>query len=166
MANENLVKSRSWFERFAIAYTLTGGPPVLETETITDGQTIRVGDPVTKPTGTNRVSLATVTSDSFYGVSLGAGVGTAGVVTVVVAVGDRNTVFVARFNAASTDVDDGDEADIVSTGTAWRLEADTTEGHCLVVGHVPGDDITDATYGGRVYFVIKRSQWDLLVAVK
>jgi len=163
----NLVRKNTWFQRFSVAFTTTGDPPIVLMEVMAASQTLKVGDPVTKAAGV--ITKGTDTSGQIYGVCLGAAVTTAANegTQIPVAVADRNTVFVAQANGATNTIADGAECDIVSSGNTWKLEINaSTEDVAKIVKHVPGDDITDATYPGRLYFIWVRSQWDNLVAAQ
>ena len=161
----NLVKAKSWFQRFAVAFTLTGSPALVLHKPVAASQTIRVGDPVTISGGELSTGLAT--DNLMYGVAMGNVVTTAGneLTDCPVAVADRNTVFVGQADAASNGINDGAECDIIASGTSWLVDIGASlKGVCLIVGHVPGDIVADATTAGRLHFIWKRSQWDLLVA--
>ena len=163
----NAVKATSWFQRFYPAYTLTGGPPVISMEVMAASQDLKVGDPVTKSAGV--ISKGEATSGAIYGVCLADMETTADDegYEVPVAVATRNTVFCGQCDAASNGIADLAECDIIASGNAWLIDIGaSTEDVVHVIKHVPGDDITDATDYGRLYFVWKRSQYDGLVAAR
>ena len=159
----NSVKANSWLSHFQLAYTLTGAPPVIEWEVVADGEEIEFGMPVTK--ATNEVSEAVATSGALYGVALSAGI--AGD-EIMVAVGDRNNVFVGEADAKTDTLTFPMECDIIKDGTKGFLVdiGASEEGVCNVLGKVVDDDDTDTDDPGRVYFQIKRSQWDSIVAAR
>lgn len=160
----NAVKAKSWLPHFQLAYTLTGAPPVIEWEVVASGEEIEFGMPVTK--ASNKVSEATATSGALYGVALAAGDEGD---SIPVAVGDRNNVFIGRADAKTDTLDFPMECDIIVDGTTGNFLADvgaSAEDVLNVLGKVVGDDDTDTDDPGRVYFQIKRSQWDSLVAAR
>jgi len=162
---ENLVKAKSWFQKFAVAFTLTGGPAVVIHKPTAASQTIKRGDPLTISAG--EVSLGASDSGSIYGIAMADVTTTAAdeKTEVAIAVADRNTVFVGQADDQTDSIADGAECDIVDSGTKWLVDVgSSTEDVCLIVGHVPGDVVDDATTAGRLYFIWKRSSWDVLVA--
>lgn len=163
----NTEKAKSWFRRFRVAFTLTGGPPVVEDSPLAASQTILEGDPLTISSGD--ISEATALSGAIYGVAAETATTTAADegTEIGVYVADRVNIFVGQANAASSGINDGSECDIVVSSNVWRLNIGaSTKGVALVVGHVTGDDTSDSTDYGRLHFVWKRSQWDALVAAK
>lgn len=161
MGNAN--KAKTWFPHFKLGYTLTGAPAPVEHWPIASGVTVVAGAPVLLDDG--EIVLATATSGTLYGIANGNG--EAGD-TIPVLVGDRNTVFVGRSNAKTENITAFPaEADIVAVSDEWRVNIGASvEGVLQVVSLVQDDDDEDNTVPGRVYFKIKRSQWDQLVAAK
>lgn len=158
----NAVKAKSWLPNLRLAYTLTGAPAPIEWETVASGESIVEGGAVTKSFG--EISAATATSGSLYGVALAAGEEGD---EIPVAVGDRNTVFMGQCDEAIGSNTFPKEADIVITSDEFFVDiGKTTEGVLQAIGAVPGDDTSDGDDPGRVFFVIKRSQYDTLVAAK
>lgn len=160
----NTVKAKSWLPHFQLAYTTTGAPPVIEWATIATGETIEMGMPLV--IASSEVSEAASNSGALYGVALAAG--DAGD-KIPVAVGDRNNVFVGRADAKTDSLDFPMECDIVQNGTSGNWEADvgaSVEDVLQVQGKVVGDDDTDTDNPGRVYFQIKRSQYDEITAAR
>jgi hypothetical protein len=152
-------------KKFSVAKTTTGGPELVRRYPVKSGSTIEVGDPVFLDTDT--VVLPDETHSFLLGVSLEDGVGADGD-SVLVAVGDRNTIFMGMLNQAGTDYEDEiTPCDIVVSGTDFQIDPDAnTQDVLQLIGQVEGDDLTDTTNPPRFYFQILRSQWDSLVPIK
>jgi len=160
MSNAN--KADSWFPRFSVAFTLTGAPEMVQKYTIAAAQTIIVGDPVVFSAGASTIEKGASTSGAILGFALEAG--TAGD-EILVAVADRNTVFMAQADAATSAVVLPLACDTIASGSKWMVDIGATvEQTIRVIGLVPGDDTSDSTDPGRVLFVVHRSEWDGLVA--
>lgn len=151
----NTVKAKSWLPGFSVAYTLNGGPPLIQWCTV-GAVALKKGDAVIMTANVLLIALAD--SPLIYGVCLSGGI--AGAV-IPVAVADVNTVFVGQADAITSGVTTPDICDIIG-GTGAQL-IDIGANAELVVNVfrvVPGDDTSDATDCGRVYFQIIRSQFD------
>lgn len=164
----NSPKSDTWLPGFSDVKTTHGGPPTIEAIATDPASTaIAIGDPVTISSGL--ISVASATSATLYGVAMEAATAAecdAGKI-IDIAVGIRSNIFVGQCSGRSDGVDIGGECDIEgSTGAFYVNEDASTEGVLLIINHVLGDDQTDTSDCGRVEFVIKRSQYDALVAGK
>lgn len=160
----NSVKADAWYKHFRFAYTLNGAVPIVMHHVIADGETIEEGMALT--ISSNKVSEAASTSGALYGIA-GAD-GDAGD-SIPVYVGDRNNVFIGQCDAKTESLSFPMECDIVEDGTTDGHLVDvgaSTEDVLHLLGKVPGDDDTDTTDPGRVFFQIKRSQFDALVAAR
>lgn len=159
----NAVKSKSWLPHFRLAYTTTGGPAPLEWKTIATGQTIAEGAPLTITD--DEVSAATATSGTLYGVAAAGG---AAGESIPVYLATPENVFMGRVGADASAWDGPPESCDVSIVTGdFRVNlAGSTEEVLQVVAKVPGDDFDDDTVLPRVFFTIKRSQYDGRVAAK
>lgn len=158
----NSVKSKSWVPHFALAYTTTGGPPVIEHKVIASGQTIEKGMALT--ISSEEVSEAASTSGTLYGIALADGAATE---TIPVAVGCHTNVFIGRVDADASSLTTPLECDIVEVSNDHRVDIGaSTEDVLRVIGKVPGDDFDDTTYLPRVFFQILRSSYDGRVAAR
>jgi len=160
MSNAN--KAGAWNKRFSVAFTLTGAPEMVQEYVLASGQSVIVGDPVKFHTSASTIDKAAKTDGALLGFALEAG--SAGD-SILVAVADRNTVFMAQADAKTSDVVLPLVCDIVDSGAEWKVDIGATAQQVIrVIGLVPGDDTSDTTDPGRVLFVVQRSEWDGLVA--
>ncbi len=151
----NTVKAKSWLPGFTIAYTLNDAPAVLQWCTV-GAVALKKGDAVIMDT--NVLIIALANSPLIYGVCLADGdVGD----SIPVAVADVNTVFVGQADEITSGVTAPDICDIKG-GTGAQLVdiGENTDKVVNVLRVVPGDDTSDATDIGRVYFQFIRSQFD------
>lgn len=156
----NAVRAQSWPANFQLAYTKSGGNPVTDWR-VCDGA-VHSGAPVVLSTG--KVAEAGATSGALYGVALAAG---ADGDSIPIAVGDRENIFVGQADAKTEDIAPPAECDIVKSGDDFLIDIGASvEDVIHVIGKPPEDDQTDTTDCGRVYFQIKRSEWDALVAAR
>ena len=80
---------------------------------------------------------------------------------IPVAVADVNTVFVGQADAITSGVTTPDICDIKGATGAQLVDIGaSTEKVINILSVVPGDDTSDSTDCGRVYFQIIRSQFD------
>ena len=158
----NAYKASAWFKRFKIAFTITGAPEIVQKYTIASGQTIIVGDPVVFHTSASTIDKGASDSGALLGFAIEGGTGGD---EILVAVADRNTVFMAQADAVTSGVTLPLVCDIVASGSSWKADIGaTTEQVIRIIGLMPGDDTSDSTNPGRVLFVVQRSEWDGLVA--
>ena len=156
----NAVKAQSWAKHFSFAFTEHGGPPVIMHHEIASGQTIEKGMPLVL--ADDKVSEGATNSPLLYGMANAPGV--AGDF-IPVLVGDRGTIFVGQMDADPSALHYPMECDIVEQSTVWKVDVGgSVEDVLLLLMPVPGDDLTDTTDVARVYFKIKRSSYDQLVA--
>lgn len=151
----NTVKAKSWLPGFSVAYTLNGGPPLIQWCTV-GAATLKKGDSVVM--GANVLTIGLANSPLIYGVCLAGGL-TGEVIPVAVA--DVNTVFVGQADGVTSGVTTPDVCDIIGATGAQLVDiGEATELVVNVLRVVPGDDTADATDCGRVYFQFIRSQFD------
>lgn len=157
----NAVKAKAWASGFSLAYTTTGAPPVIMWHAC--AAAVKRGDAVIL--NNLKVQIALATSGTLYGVALASG---AVDDVIPIAVGDRNNVFVGQADDKTEIITAfPHECDIIGATGVMKLDIGASVedvAHCL--GYVPGDDKADATVPGRVYFQIKRSSFDELVAAR
>ncbi len=163
----NSVKADSWFPRYLPAYTLSGGSPAVEHVVVAASQTIYRGEPVTRAYTTGKLSLATSSSAAIYGVACQNVVTTSADEGTVIEVWVANddTVFVGQCNAASSTGYPTLLCDIVSSGSGatkkWLINIGATSTTVVtIIEKVPGDDTSDATDYGRVYFKFGKTQYN------
>lgn len=154
----NASKVGSWFQRFSVAYTTTGGPSVMQEFPTAASQTITVGAPLTLNTATGEVSVATATSTEILGVAASAVTTTASdektIVKVWLAV--ASNVFIGQSDAATSGLHEGGAAAGIRVSSGkWMIDIgdDNNTDVVLVLAKVPGDDESDNTYPGRYYFI-------------
>jgi len=157
MANAKAAKS--WPKHFALAKSRSKNPTIVHKEVVTAA--VEKGMALVLSSG--KVEEAASNSAQLFGIALADG---ATEDVIPVAVGDRNNVFIGQ-------VDDADissttfpfECDIVEVSDDHRVDVGaSTEDVILVIEPVAEDDLDDTTDGARVYFQIKRSSYDDLVA--
>lgn len=157
----NLVAQKSWQTKFAFAKTTHGGPPEMDELPVAASQTIVAGDPVTLSSG--ELSLATANSTSIAGIAAGNVTTTAANEKTKLQIykSTANMVFMARADAATNTINIGDKPGIRTSGGIWYIDIgdDNATNVVEVVDRVGGDDITDGTYWGRLYFIWNRSPW-------
>lgn len=153
MANSE--KAKSWPKHFAFAYS-QGGSDAPIIEWITAASTIEKGMPVALNSG--QVEEATATSGQLYGIANNdAESGD----DVMVYVGHPDNVFVGQTDGDHSSKNPPFVCDIVQSGTEWRIDfGNNDEDVVNVIKKVPGDDDSDTTDPGRVYFQIHRSSYD------
>ena len=151
----NTVKAKSWLPGFSVAYTLNGGPPLIQWCTV-GAVALKKGDSVVMAANVMTIGLSD--SPLIYGICLADGdVGA----VIPIAVADVNTVFVGQADAITSGVTTPDICDIKGATGAQLVDiGETTEKVVNVLRVVPGDDTADATNIGRVYFQFIRSQFD------
>lgn len=158
----NAVKAKSWLPHFSLAYTTTGGPPVVEHKVVASGQTIEKGMALT--ISGDEVSEAAANSGTLFGVALADG--DAGD-TIPIAVGCAENVFMGKVDADASSISLPLECDIVEVDDEHRVDfGSSTEDVLRVFAKVPGDDFSDTTNLPRVYFSIIRSSYDGRVAAR
>jgi len=155
----NAQRAKTWFKSFRVAYSKTGSPPVIVWRTT--GEALYEGDPVV--IASNSLTEAAATSGALYGICLA---DTDSGDEAPVAVADGNTVFVGQADDDTGTLTDLPQlVDIVEGTDGWKVDVGaTTEKVIRVIDYVPGDDTSDTSEPGRLYFQIHRSQWDELVA--
>jgi hypothetical protein len=157
----NLVAQKSWHTKFAFAKTTHGGPPEFDEQPVAASQTIVEGDPLTISSGV--LSLATANSTSIAGVAAGDVTTTAAdeKTPLLYYKATEHMVFVARADAATNTIDVGAKPGIRTNAGIWYIDIgdDNATNVVNVLDKVPGDDITDGTYYGRLYFIWNRSPW-------
>lgn len=158
----NAVKAKSWAPHFSLAYTTTGGPPVLEHKTVADGETIEKGMALT--ISGDEVSEAASTSGALFGIALADGVAED---VIPIAVACPENVFVGQVDADASSISLPLECDLVEVSNEHRVDfGSSTEDVFRVFAKVEGDDFDDTTDLPRVYFSIIRSQYDGRVAAR
>lgn len=151
----NTVKAKSWLPGFSVAYTLDGGPPLIQWHTV-GGTALKKGDSVIMTA--NVLLIGEADSPLLFGVCLADGDDGA---MIPIAVGCVNTVFVGQANAITSGVTTPDICDIIGSTGAQLINIGADDEKVVnVLRVVPGDDTSDATDYGRVYFQIIRSQFD------
>jgi hypothetical protein len=162
----NSVKADSWFPRYLPAYTISGGSPAVVHCAVAASQTIYRGEPVTRAYTTGDITLATTSSAALFGIACEDVVTTSADEGTIIEVWVANddTVFVGQCDAASSTAYPALLCDIVSSGSGttkkWLVDIGTTTRSVLtVVDWVGGDDTSDSTDPGRVYFLIGKSQY-------
>ncbi len=151
----NTVKVKSWLPGFSVAYTLNDAPEHIVYRTV-GATALKKGDSVVL--GANVLTIGLSNSPLIYGVCLSDGAIGA---VIPIAVADVNTVFVGQADEITSGVTAPDICDIKG-GTGAQLVdiGENTEKVVNVLRVVPGDDTSDATDIGRVYFQFIRSQFD------
>jgi len=157
----NLVANKSWHAGMMFAKTAHGGPAEMAELPVAASQTIIVGDPLTMSSG--ELSKATDASTEIAGVSAA---------NVTTTAADEKTVcsfwkstpgniFIARADAATNTINEGAKPGIRTNGGFWYIDIgdDNATNVVNVLEHVSGDDETDATYWGRLYFIWNRTPW-------
>lgn len=158
----NAVKAKSWTPHFSLAYTTTGGPPVLEHKVVASGQTIEKGMALT--ISGDEVSEAASTSGTLFGIALAGG---AAGDTIPIAVACPENVFMGRVDADASAISLPLECDLVEVNGDHRVDfGASVEDVFRVFAKVPGDDFDDTTDLPRVYFSIIRSAYDGRVAAR
>lgn len=158
----NAKAAKSWPKHFALAFSRSKNPTIVHM-TISDDGDIEKGMALTLTSG--EVMEAASNDGQLFGIA--AADGESGDEIPVYA-GDRNNVFIGQ-------VDDADistqtypvECDIVEDSGEHRVDIGASvEDVLLVLGPCTEDDLDDTTDGARVYFQIKRSSFDDLVAAR
>lgn len=159
----NAVRAKSWPSNFQFAYTVDGGEPTVEHRVIASGNTILKGDPLVLSSG--EVAEAATTSGTLYGIAASDG---AEGDEIMVYVGDRRNVFIGQADGDYSASNFPFECDIVGDGgDYWLIDIGASvEDVIQCIGKPDGDDDSDTTDPGRVYFKIKRSSYDELVAAR
>lgn len=159
----NAVRAKSWPKNFQFAYTEDGGEPTVDHRTIATGETILKGDPVVLSSG--EIAEAATDSGTLFGIA--AAGGSAGD-EIMVYVGDRRNVFLGQADGDYSAKTFPFECDIVDDGgDYWLVDIGASVEDVLqCIGKPEGDEADDTTDPGRVYFKIKRSSYDELVAAR
>lgn len=158
----NLIKAKSWKDRFQCRETVHGGPPHIEWLEVASGETILDGDPIVLSSG--KAAEGAANSGALYGVA-GADGDAGDMIPVYVA--DTENIFEGQADAATSTVTKGLTCDIVGSGTNWLVDIGASvEDVIQVLGCVPGDDTSDSTTPGRVKFIIIRSEYLSLLAAQ
>jgi hypothetical protein len=157
----NLVQTKSWHKGFRFMKTTHGGPPEMDHLPVAASQTIVEGDPLTLSSGV--LSLATAASTEIAGVAAGNVTTTAAdeATDLLYYKSTPGNIFVARGDAATSTINEGAKPGIRTSGGYWYIDIgdDNATNIANVMGKMPGDDETDATYYGRIYFVWNRTPW-------
>lgn len=158
----NTVAAKSWPKNFQLAYALTLAPEIIHMEV--KNLTVMVnGAAVILDTG--EVDLALSTSGTLFGIAL-AGLTGDGTETVPVAVGSDKNMFIGQADAATSAVVEAAECDIIISTDYFLDIGSSVEDVIRIVTHVLGDDQSDATDPGRLYFQIKRSSFNEYIATR
>lgn len=159
MANAKAAKS--WAPHFSLAYSRSKNPTVVWMEVATAA--VEKGMALDLDGG--KVHEAVSTDGQIFGIA-----GADGAVgdDIPVWAGDRNNVFVGQVDNADISAQTYPaECDLVEVSTEHRVDIGaSTEDVFLVLGPVEEDDLDDTTDGARVYFQVKRSSFDDLVAAR
>lgn len=157
----NVTKAKSFTKHFALARTVSKNPTIVWKEVVTAA--VEKGMALIITNG--KVSEAISTSGQLFGIA-----GADGAVGDVIPVyaGDRNNVFVGQVdNADISAVTYPMECDLVEVSNDHRVDiGSSVEDVFLVLGPETSDTLDDTDAGARVYFQIKRSQYDDLVAAR
>lgn len=159
MANSE--KAKSWPKHFAFAYSQGGADaPILEWKEA--NASIEKGMPLVL--NGNKVEEAAADSDQLYGI---AGSDADSGENLMVIVGHPDNVFVGQTDGDHSSQNYPFVCDIVESSNEWRVDFGNNDEDVLnVIGPVPGDDDTDTTDPGRVYFQIHRSSYDQRMGAK
>lgn len=158
----NAVRAKSWAKNFQFAYTVDGGEPTIKWYDVATGETILKGDPLVLSSG----DVAEGASDSGALFGIAGADGDAGD-SIPVYVGDRRNVFLVQTDGDYSAKTYPFECDIVADGDYWVADIGASVEdvlHCI--GKPDGDEDDDTTDPGRVYCMIKRSEFDALVAAR
>lgn len=157
----NAKAAKSWPTHFALARTVSKNPTVIWMEVVTGA----VEKGMALKLNSGKVDEAASSTGQLFGIA--ASDGDVGDVIPVYA-GDRNNVFVGQVdNADISSQTYPAECDIVEVSNEHRVDIGaSTEDVLLVLYAESSDDLTDTTDGARVYFQIKRSSYDDLVAAR
>lgn len=157
----NAVKAKSWHPRFQFAKTRSGGPPSMDNLPVAASQTIVDGDPLIMTNG--ELSLAAATDTSIAGVAAGNVTTTAADektgINFYKAVEDN--IFIGRSDARTDTIHEGEMPGIRYNAGYWYIDVgdDNATNVVKVEDKVTGDDETDASDWGRLYFIWNRSPY-------
>jgi hypothetical protein len=159
MANAKAAKS--WPKHFALARTVSKNPTIVWMTVVSAA--VEKGMALILSSG--KVAEAASNSGQIFGIAAADGdVGD----EIPVYAGDRNNVFVGQVdNADISSQTYPFECDLVEVSNEHRVDVSASvEDVFLVLGPETSDDLDDTTDGARVYFQIKRSSYDDLVAAR